>query len=279
MEEIAKELPNLFDKFLESAAIFLIKVVIAIIVFYIGKKIIQRLMRLLNNLFERSKVEPSVSKFLVSLLKTAAYVLLLIAILDSVGVKATSLAALVGSAGLTLGLALQGSLSNFSGGVLILLLKPFRIGDYIIANGYEGTVDTIDIFYTKLLTIDNRMVVLPNGELSNSNITNVTNETIRRLDLTVSIEYSQDIQEVKEILVGIAKSEEMVLENYDINVFVDNFDPSSIRMGMRVWCKTEDYWILRWDMLEKIKTSFDEKGIVIPFDQLDVNLKEHITTK
>lgn len=282
LKEAATKLPGFIDKVFHEIKFYGGWLIFAIVVTILLKKLTKFLLKVVGNGLTRSKVEEGVSKFVISLLRTICYIgifFLFISIasagkLSKVAVATTT--AIIGSAGLTIGLALQGSLQNFSGGVLILLLKPFKLGDFIIAQGYEGTVETIDIFYTKLLTIDNRMVVLPNGVLSNTNITNVTRENIRRLDLLVGIEYSEDVTRVKALLAKIAESKELVLKDHEIMVFVNDFMDSSVSMGLRVWCKTEDYWPLRWDMLETIKIEFDRAGIVIPFNQLDVNVKQSV---
>ncbi|MFW5631844.1 MAG: mechanosensitive ion channel family protein, partial [Acetivibrio ethanolgignens] len=157
--------------------------------------------------------------------------------------------------------------------VLILIMRPFQVGDYIITGTKEeGTVIGIDIFYTHLLTIDNRRVVIPNGGLSNSSITNVTRESVRRLDLLVSVDYSENIQKVKKILLELLATQEMVLGDRPIDIYVNSFDPSAISIGLRVWTETENYWTLKWKLLEEIKEEFDRNEIVIPFNQLDVNI-------
>lgn len=267
-----------FKKILDSLALELFDfaklAVLAFIVYFIGKKLIKWVLRLLTESFHRSNMDMGVASFLTAVIRTALYLLLFVAIISIFGFDKSSLVALVGSAGLTIGLALQGSLSNFAGGVLILIMKPFRIGDYIITSGNEGTVTGIDIFYTRLLTGDNRLVVIPNGTLSNSSITNVTNEAERRLDLTVSIDYSEDIRRVKQILSDIASRHELIIAEKDISIFVNSFDPSAITIGLRVWTMKENYWTLKWELLEFIKIAFDENDITIPFDQLDVNINE-----
>lgn len=183
--------------------------------------------------------------------------------------------ALVGSVGLTVGLALQGSLSNFAGGVLLLVLKPFIVGDYIVAQGLEGTVTKIDIFYTTVLTVDNRTIVLPNGTLSNGNIVNVTHEPTRRLDLIVPIGYEDDIRKVKALLLSIANHHtEQILQDHDVVVMVSDFGDDAVEIAFRVWVKKEDYWTTRSDLLEEIKYTFDEQHITIPFHQLDVFMKK-----
>lgn len=275
-EQIAKDLTALEqfmkDVFWPNLYLFLIKLAIAIVVYYIGTKIIKLVMKLLRRFFEKSSLDEGASYFLHTVIRIVLYIILIIIAGGFVGVETSSVVALIGSAGLTIGLALQGSLSNFAGGVLILVLKPFKVGDYIITGTNEGTVSKIDIFCTRLLTVDNRMVVLPNGTLSNSNITNVTNEPERRLDLVVPVAYSADIDQVRTVLQGVADSCELVLKDHDIDIFLMTFDASSINMAFRVWVQTENYWKLKFEMQEKIKKSFDQANISIPFNQLDVNI-------
>lgn len=255
---------------------FILKVIAAVIILFIGKKLIRFLCGMLDKYFKRTKIEVSVSGFLIAMVRAALYILLVVTVITKViGIASTPIIAIVGSAGLSIGLALQGSLSNFAGGVLILLLKPFRVGDYIITGGNEGTVTAIDIFYTRMLTADNRLLVMPNGTLSNANIINVTHEPVRRLDLPVLIDYSENIKKVKDILTDIVNGHEMVLKDRDITVFVNSFDPSAINIGIRVWVLKENYWALKCELLELIKNQFDENKITIPFDQLDVNIRSN----
>ena len=250
-------------------------IVAALIIFFIGRKIVKWLNKVLKTSFKRSNLEEGLSHFLLSFINIALNVIvafIAVSVFDSV---VASIMAVLGSAGLTLGLALQGSLSNLAGGVLILIMKPFQVGDYIITGSKEeGTVVGIDIFYTHLLTVDNRRVVIPNGGLSNASITNVTHEPIRRLDLLVSIDYSENIKKVKEILTELIEIQDMVLKENPVEIFVNSFDPSAISIGIRVWTAKENYWVLKWKLLEEIKEAFDRNQIVIPFDQLDVNIND-----
>ncbi|MFA9462850.1 MAG: mechanosensitive ion channel family protein [Velocimicrobium sp.] len=273
VEKNVAELANWFEKFKEGAVKFGLRIIVALIFYAIGKKLIKWLKKILNRSFERSNMDEGVQKFLISFISISLNVVLIVAAINILSVVTTSLAAVIGSLGLTIGLALQGSLSNFAGGVLILIMKPFRIGDYIVANGMEGCVTSIDIFYTRLLTIDNRKVVIPNGGLSNSSIVNVTNEDLRRLDLMIPVSYDCDIKTVKHILMGVIEQEDFVLKEEPISICVNSFEDSSISMAVRVWTKKEDYWELKWDMLERIKDTFDKNHISIPFNQLDVNIK------
>lgn len=261
------------QKLLPSVLLFGKKLLFALLFYWIGRRLIKWMKRILSRSFNRSNMDEGVAKFLLSMANISLHVVLIVVSISILGVETSSLAAVVGSAGLTLGLALQGSLSNFAGGVLILIMKPFRIGDYIKANGMEGTVTSIDIFYTRLLTVDNQKVVIPNGGLSNSDIVNVTNEEIRRLDLLIPISYQQDIKHIKKILGEVVDRQEFAIKEEPINIYVDSFMESSISIGIRIWTKKEDYWQLKWKLLEEIKEQFDANGISIPFQQMDVNIK------
>ncbi len=275
VKEVSGKFDALFDWLygqIPSMVSFAIDIVIALVIFIIGKKLIGLIAKLLKKSFDRSNMDEGVSRFLLSIIRIAMYVVLIVVIAGLLGIETTSLAAIIGSAGLAIGLSLQGSLSNFAGGVLILVLKPFVIGDYIVSEGVEGTVTHIDIFYTRLITADNKMVVIPNGTLSNDVITNATNEPIRRVDMTVGIEYSEDYEKVKRILESIAQKEELVLKDQPVTIYVDSFSSSSVDIGFRVWTNTGDYWQAKWNILETIKREFDANGISIPFEQLDVNV-------
>lgn len=276
--ETKKEL-NVLEQYLENALPkaldFAIDVILAALVFFIGTRVIKWLVKVVKKSMERANAEPGVATFIGSLCKYVLYFILILIILSQFGVTASSVIAVLGSAGLTLGLALQGSLSNFAGGVLILLLKPFVVGDYIIENAdkQEGTVSEITIFYTKLLTVDNKAIMIPNGTLSNTSIVNVTAMNKRRLDLRFGVAYDSDIQKVKEILSRVAIGDEAVLKDEDSNVFVSELKDSCIEMGARCWVKTEDYWAAKWRITENIKQEFDKVGISIPFPQVEVTMK------
>lgn len=277
LQEISDN-PGVIRTYLEgmvsSLLSFLVQVVVAIIVLLIGSRIIKFLLKLIRKSLDRSKVEAGVVTFLCSLVKYSLYFVLAMIILAQFGVTTSSVVAVLGSAGLTLGLALQGSLSNFAGGVLILLLKPFVVGDYIIdgVTGQEGTVSSITIFYTKLLTIDNRMILIPNGTLSNSSITNVTHMEKRRIDLLIGVSYEANLAKTKQVLLDVVKSEDKILPGEPVDVYVSELADSSVQMGVRAWVKTEDYWPIRWKMTEDIKNALDANGISIPYPQMDVTV-------
>lgn len=275
--EAAKEAASWLEAMTPVFIDFGKKFIAALIFFMVGKRVIKWLKNILKKSFIRANMDVGVEKFLISLIGICLNIVLLVVVISILGVETSSLAAMVGSAGITLGLALQGSLSNFAGGVLILVMKPFHIGDYIITNGMEGCVTGIDIFYTKLLTGDNRKVVIPNGGLSNSNIINVTNEEVRRLDLAIRVAYDSNVPKVKALLTDIIKEEPLILEERSVNIYVSDFLDNGISMGIQVWVRKEDYLILKWSLLEKIKESFDENKIIIPSNQLNVTINERCT--
>ena len=256
---------------------FALRVLMAFLIYVVGKRIIKWLRKLLRRALERSSVDEGVSQFMDSLAKIVLNVVLVLAVINQMGVATTSVVAVLGSAGLAAGLALQGSLSNFAGGVLILLFKPFKVGDYIIEDTHknEGTVSEIMIFYTKLATGDNRTVVIPNGTLANSSITNVTQQDKRRVDLYVGISYESDMKKAKELLAELAKKEMARLPEEDLLVFVDALEDSSVRLGCRLWVAVGDYWAVKWRLTEQIKEVFEENQIEIPYNQLTVSLKQN----
>ena len=267
---------NYVDGAMPQLLDFAIDVILAFAVFLVGTKIVKWIVNIIRKSMERANAEAGVVTFVSSLCKYALYFVLILMILSHFGVTASSVIAVLGSAGLTLGLALQGSLSNFAGGVLILLLKPFVVGDYIIENGdkQEGTVTEITIFYTKLLTMDNKAIMIPNGALSNTSIVNATAMNKRRLDLRFSVAYDSDIAKVKEILNRVVLGDAAVLKEEDSNVFVSDLLESSMSIGARCWVKTEEYWTAKWRMTENVKLAFDKEGISIPFPQMEVTVKE-----
>lgn len=255
---------------------FAIKIVVALLIYFIGNKLIKLIVNLTKKGLEKVGVEAGVQSFLLSAIRIVLFIVLVLAVVGYLGVATTSIAALFASAGVTIGLALQGSLSNLAGGVLILVLKPFRVGDYIVAAGVEGTVTDIEIFYTRLSTGDNRKVVIPNGTLSNTNIINVSHEKTRRVDMVIGVSYSSDIAKVKNILATLAERNEAVLKDNPVNIYINEFGASSIDFGFRVWVEAANYWTTKWQMMEDIKKAFDENGIEIPFNQVDVNINPEL---
>lgn len=251
---------------------FVINILIAILIFYVGKKLIKLVRKIIKRSLQRADADIGVIQFLDAFVKAVLYFLLIVIIVGRFGIEASSMIAVVGSAGLAVGLALQGSLANFAGGVLLLLLKPFKVGDYIIA-GEEGIVQEIQIFYTKLMTPDNKLIFMPNGELANKNIVNVTAQEKRRIDLQVGIGYSADLLKAKRLLMDLAMDCKQRLPEEECTVFVDELADSAVVLGLRLWVKSEDYWQAKWLLTEQIKLLFDQNMIEIPFQQIDVHMK------
>lgn len=243
-----------------------VKVLLALVVFFVGRIVIKWIRRLVGHSFQRSGVDAGVRQFTDSFLKFALYVLLIFSIVTKLGVDTASVAAVLASAGVAIGLALQGSLGNFAGGVMILLLKPFEVGDYIVedTNKNEGTVKEIQIFYTKLSTLDNKTIVIPNGMLTNNSITNVTAKNERRLDLRVTISYDSDLRRAKQLLEQVVKTEGQVLQKEGILIFVDDLGERGVVLGARAWVASQDYWEARWRILEHVRLVFAEHQIRLP---------------
>lgn len=269
---------NAFFQFIENnipnIISFGIKVLLALIFFFVGGKIIKWIRKIVRRSFERTGADTGVMQFVDSMLKFGLYALLIFMIATNFGVESSSVAALIASAGVAVGLALQGSLSNFAGGILILLLKPFAVGDYIAVTqeGIEGTVKEIQIFYTKMATVDNQTVVVPNSILTSNSLTNVTARPERKLDLKVGISYNADMKAAKRIVENMLRSDPSVIQDEEIVVFVSDLADSAVIIGLRAWVKTEEYWATRWRLLEQIKTAFDEAQIEIPYNQLTVHM-------
>lgn len=265
-----------FEDHIPDLVAFGIQVLLALVFFFVGSKIIKWIRKIVKKSFERANADAGVSQFVDSMLKFGLYALLLFIIATKFGVESSSVAALIASAGVAVGLALQGSLSNFAGGILILLLKPFAVGDYIVVTqeGIEGTVKEIQIFYTKLATVDNQTVVVPNSILTNNSLTNVTARPERKLDLKVGISYDADLKKAKSLIEDMLHQDLSVIQDEEIRVFVDSLADSAVVIGLRAWVKTEEYWATRWRLMEEIKLTFDAEGINIPYNQLTVHVRE-----
>ncbi|MCI8355389.1 MAG: mechanosensitive ion channel [Lachnospiraceae bacterium] len=250
-----------------------IRIVLAFLVLLVGVQLIKLARSILKKGLKRSRVDESAVRFIDSFVKYSLYFLLVILIASWMGVDAASIIALLGSASVAVGLALQGSLSNLAGGVLILILKPFSIGDYIRDGlGNEGTVDTIDVFYTHLITPDNKSIVLPNGTLSGGCITNYTKCDRRRIDISVGIAYEEDIRKAREVLLQVLMEEPGILKDEDMRVFVDSLADSAVLLNVRGWAEKDAFWETKWRLAENVKYALDDAGIRIPFPQMDVHL-------
>ncbi|RDU23288.1 mechanosensitive ion channel family protein [Anaerosacchariphilus polymeriproducens] len=277
LETVQKVLDFINNKrFLQAVTDFALQIVIAIIIYIIGIKLIKFTRNILRKSLLRTNVEQGVIQFLDSLLKILLYILLILIIGGRFGVTKSSVIALLGSVGLAIGLSLQGSLSNFAGGVLILILKPFKVGDYIMedTNKNEGTVKEIQIFYTKLLTPDNKIIVIPNGVLSNSSLTNATNQDKRRVSVSVGISYDSDLKKAKNIIEKLLVQDEKVLLEEPIEVFVDQLTQSAVIITGRMWVLTDDYWPAKWRITEEMKLAFDKEDIKIPHNLLDIKVNK-----
>ena len=264
---------KILDKVIDYALKFGKNVLIAIIVYFIASKLIKWILKLTTKALNKGKIEPIVVKFIYSIIKVGLYVLLFIAIVSILGIPTTTFVTLFGTVTLSVGLALQGSLANFAGGVLILIFKPFKVGDYIVACGDEGTVVGIDVFYTKLATVDNKMIVIPNGTLANSSVKNVSSMDKRRVDIQVGISYEADIAAAKSVLMEIIEKDGNILKDKPINVFVASLDASQVTLETRVWVSSDKYWDTKWALTEQYKLALDAAGIEIPFNQLSVTIK------
>lgn len=249
-----------------------VTVISAILVLLIGLKVIKTIHKMVEKTFQKRNVDTTLSSFLLSFTDIALKLILFAIVIMQVGVDSGAFIAVLGSAGLAIGLALQGSLSNFAGGILIMLLKPFKVGDYIEGNGESGTVEDIHVFYTKLATPDNKVIVVPNGALSNGNIVNYSAKSTRRVDLTFGVGYEQDIIKVRRVLLDLINSHDKILKTPEPFVNVSEHGDSAVNFTVRVWCNTSDYWTVYFDLMEQAKIRFDEKNISIPFPQIDVHL-------
>lgn len=250
-----------------------IRVLLAVVVFFIGTQLIKLIRKIVRKSLQRRNAERGAIQFIDSFIKGILYIFMLFMIASGFGLDAAGVAALVGSAGVAIGLAIQGSLSNFAGGVLILILKPFVVGDYIKDSaGNEGTVTEIQLFYTKLQTYDKNIIIVPNGALSNANVTNMNMAAERRLDITVGISYNADIRKARQALMQLLEKDEKVLQKEIKRVVVAELGDSSVNLSIQCWTKNEDYWDTKWRLTEEVKYALDEAGIPIPYPQMDVHM-------
>ncbi|WP_198780608.1 mechanosensitive ion channel family protein [Shewanella putrefaciens] len=251
-----------------------LKILFAIIIFFVGKYFSGVAQKLVRKLLNSRKIDPTVVSFVANLTWAVVFVFTVIATLGQIGVQTASLVAVIGAAGLAVGLALQGSLSNFASGVLMVLFRPCRVGDYIEAAGIAGTVDEITIFSTKLRTPDNKVIVAPNSSIMNGTITNYSASENRRIDLVIGVSYSADIALTKKVLTDILDNNQYVLKDPAYTVGLAELANSSINFVVRPWVKTADYWTARFEILEQIKNALDAANIEIPFPQMDIHVKQ-----
>ena len=273
MEAVLQKTVDYFGGHIPGVAAFLVKIIVCIVIYIIGKNVIGWVVKTVRSMLLRTKMQTGAATFIVSMVKIFLYLILIFGLAMQFGVKESSVAALVASGGVAIGLALQGGLSNLAGGFLILLFQPFEVGDYILAQGEEGTVQKIEILYTTLHTIDNRKVIIPNGNLANNVIVNATGADRRKLDITVGISYEDDISKAKQVLLQIIEHSEYVIREQEAQVFVSELGDSSVVMGLRCWVQTEQYLPALWQMNEQIKNEFDRAGLHIPLPQMEVYVR------
>lgn len=250
------------------------RLISAVLIFIIGWGAIRLIKKLVVKIMTKREMEPTLSKFLADILIWTLKILLFVTVISRLGVENSSFVAIIGAAGLAIGLALQGSLANFAGGVLIIMFKPFKVGDFIEAQSVSGTVKQIQIFVTQLATVDNQVIFVPNGALSNGTIINYSYATTRRANLTIGISYGSNIKKAKELAMEVMINHPAVLKEPEPMVLVDSLADSSINLAVRPWANLEDFFTMRSDILEQIKLKFDENNIEIPFPQRDVHIKE-----
>lgn len=254
------------------ASFYAMKILIALAIFFVGKFIAKRVVKIIEKLMVKSKIDQTLVSFAGNIIYGLALAFVVIAALSQLGINTTSLAAVVAAAGLAIGLALQDSLSNLASGVMIILFRPFKIGDFIEAAGTAGTVEEISIFTTKMKTPDNKTIITPNGSIISGNITNFSAKPTRRVDMIFGVGYGDDLAKVKKTLEKIVSSDDRILKEPAPVVAVHELADSSVNFVVRPWVNTADYWNVYWDITEKVKTEFDKAGISIPFPQRDMHI-------
>lgn len=256
-----------------------IKLIIGILMLYIGWKIVNKLVKIMNRTLQRRNVDATLSSFLDTFVEIALKIIVVVIFMGYVGIDTAGIAALVASAGVAIGLALQGSLSNFAGGVIILLIRPFNVGDYVEGSGHSGTIEKIGIFYTHMTTVDNKLILIPNGSLANGSIVNYSAKELRRVDLTFGVGYEEVIIKVKRVLSNIIDAHESILKTPEPFIALSAHGDSAVNFVVRVWCNNKDYWKIYFDLLEQVKLKFDEENISIPYPQMDLHIKRNILSE
>ena len=272
MREEFDKLQVFMDKAIKMGMEYGPKLILAIIVLIVGLRIIKSISKGISSALSHDKVDDTLKPFITSLVTWILKGLLFISVASMIGVETTSFVAVLGAMGLAVGLALQGSLGNFAGGVLVLIFQPFKVGDYIVAQGEEGIVERIDIFCTFIKTLDNQIVILPNGPLAGGNIKNVTKEPIRRVDLSIGVSYNDDVPKAIETLNKMCASHPKVISDPAPYTGVVEYGDNSINLTVRPWCKTADYWDVFFDLNLEMKKSLDAGGFSIPYPQRDLHI-------
>lgn len=280
--ETMKNTPTevLLSDFFDKALSFGLKVLAAILIYIVGAWLIKKIKKMLSNIFERRKTDAAIASFVNSMTSIALTIMLIVITVGTLGIDTTSLAALLAGGGMAIGMALNGTVQNFAGGIMILIFKPFKAGDYIQAQGFEGTVTEVTIVSTKLTTVDNRNIIIPNGALSSNTINNFSQNTMRRIDWNIDVEYGSSSEQTKEILMSFLAQDTRVLKTEngapaDPFVALSALKDSGVQFTMRAWVKKEDYWDVNFETLEKIYNELPKHDIKFPFPQLDVNIKQN----
>ena len=269
-------LERMLEKLYEWVITRGVNVFFGIIFLSIGWKVINKTLKRIRRILESKNADQTITRFLDNVMNVTLKTVLIIIILQYIGVNLTGLTTIVASARVALSLALKGSLANLAGGVIILVARPFNVGDFIETTEHSGVVEKISIFYTYLVTFDNKQILIPNGILTDSSLVNYSSKEIRRVDLTFSVAYEEDVIRVKNVLINILKKNELVLEEPEFFVGISMHGDSAINFIVKAWCKTEDYWTVYYDLLETVKIKFDEEGISIPYPQMDLHVKKNI---
>lgn len=276
-EKIATTPTNeLIGDFLEKAINFGIKVLAAILIYLIGAWLIKKIKGMLKRIFDKKGTDAAIASFTMSIVSIALTIVLIIVTIGTLGIDTTSFAALLAGGGMAIGMALNGTVQNFAGGIMILIFKPFKSGDYIEAQGFAGTVSEVTITSTKLTTVDNRIIIIPNGALSNGTINNYSDQKFRRVDITVDVEYGTSSDAVKAVLHSIVKEDARILsEPAEPFIALSSLKDSSVQFTIRLWVNSSDYWGVYFDTTEKVYNELPKNGIHFPFPQLDVNIKQN----
>lgn len=269
------DLTTLLNVVVDGAVSVALKIVAALVIYYIGRWIIRRMMRFLDRVYVRRDVDMSLRSFLSGIVKVILYIVVVLIIIQVLGINTTSIVAMLASAGLAVGMALSGTLQNFAGGVMILFLKPYRVGDYIDAQGEEGTVSKIGLFSTEIRTVDNRVIYIPNSTISTSVIDNYSMGEMRRVDWTVSAEYGTDATKLREVLMTLLRADSRIVEEPAPVVYVTELTEGSVKFSARGWVRNADYWDVKFDMNERIYNELGKQGIKFANPQLDVTIKNN----
>jgi len=268
------DINQIFTYFTQTVLEYGPKLIGAIVVWIIGKMIIKKIINIFGKMLDKNGTDTSLKPFLKSIIGILLNVLLVISVLSMLGVAMTSFIAILGAAGLAVGMALSGTLQNFAGGVIILLFKPFKVGDFLDAQGHKGTVKEIQIFNTILTDLDNKTIIIPNGGLSTGSMVNYSTEPTRRVDISVGIAYGENVQNAREVLLALAKDDKRILSNPAPFIGLTEMADSSVNLTFRSWVNAADYWPVFFDMNEKVYNAFNQSGIQIPFPQMDVHIQK-----